>query len=77
MRIGARRCEPDYRSAQLIAIRDSLCRDPARADHARGAIGLIALKDRSLSPVAGLFVQSAVPIGKAIQPKRTTRVTRK
>ncbi|WP_291853870.1 LysR family transcriptional regulator [Bradyrhizobium sp.] len=43
----------------------------------RGAIGLIALKDRSLSPVAGLFVQSAVPIGKAIQPKRTTRVTRK
>jgi hypothetical protein len=34
------------------------------------------LKDHSLSPVAKLFVQSAVPIGKAIQPKRTTRVTR-
>jgi hypothetical protein len=43
----------------------------------RGAIGLIALKDRSLSPVAELFVQSAIPIVKAIQPKRTSRAIRR
>jgi DNA-binding transcriptional LysR family regulator len=43
----------------------------------RGAIGLIALKDRSLSPVAELFVQSAIPIVKAIQPKRMSRAIRR
>ena len=43
----------------------------------RGAIGLIALKDHSLSPVAKLFVQSAAPVVKAIQPKRPSRVARR
>src|SRR6266545_18449 len=42
-----------------------------------GAIGLIALKDRSLSPVAKLFAQSVAPVVQDIQPKRTSRATRK
>ena len=36
----------------------------------RGAIGLISLKDRSLSPVAKLFAESATPLVQAIQSKR-------
>jgi DNA-binding transcriptional LysR family regulator len=43
----------------------------------RGKIGLIALKDRSLSPVAKLFAQSVAPVVQDIQPKRTSRATRK
>jgi hypothetical protein len=43
----------------------------------RGAIGLISLKDRSLSPVAKLFAQSVGPVVQNIQPKRTSRATRK
>jgi len=39
----------------------------------RGAIGLIALKDRSLSPVAKLFAQSVAPVLQDIQPTRTSR----
>ena len=39
----------------------------------RGAIGLIALKDRSLSPVAKLFAQSVAPVLQDIRPKRTSR----
>lgn len=37
----------------------------------RGAIGLIALKDRSLSPVAKLFAQSVLPVVRDTQPQRT------
>ena len=37
----------------------------------RGAIGFIALKDRSLSPVAKLFAQSVLPVVRDIQPQRT------
>ncbi len=37
----------------------------------RGAIGLIALKDRSLSPVTKLFAQSVLPVVRDIQPQRT------
>jgi len=36
----------------------------------RGAIGLIALKDRSLSPVAKLFAKSVAPVVEKIRPKR-------
>jgi len=43
----------------------------------RGAIGLIALKDRSLSPVAKLFAQSVAPVLQDIRPKRTSRVVRR
>jgi DNA-binding transcriptional LysR family regulator len=43
----------------------------------RGAIGLIALKDRSLSPVAKLFAQSVAPVVQDIRPKRTSRAARK
>ena len=43
----------------------------------RGAIGLIALKDRSLSPVAKLFAQSVAPVVQDIRPKRTTRGARR
>ena len=43
----------------------------------RGAIGLIALKDRSLSPVAKLFAQSVASVVPDIQPTRTSRVARK
>jgi DNA-binding transcriptional LysR family regulator len=43
----------------------------------RGAIGLIALKDRSLSPVAKLFAQSVAPVVQDIKPKRTSRAMRK
>jgi hypothetical protein len=43
----------------------------------RGAIGLISLKDRSLSPVANLFAQSVVPVVQDIQPKRASRTARK
>jgi DNA-binding transcriptional LysR family regulator len=43
----------------------------------RGEIGLIALKDRSLSAVAKLFAQSVAPVVQDIQPKRTSRATRK
>ncbi|CAN7400337.1 LysR family transcriptional regulator [Bradyrhizobium sp. LjRoot220] len=39
----------------------------------RGAVGLIALKDRSLSPVAKLFAQSILPVVEDIQPQRTLR----
>ena len=42
-----------------------------------GAIGLISLKDRSLSPVAKLFAQSVAPVLQEIRPKRTSRATRK
>jgi DNA-binding transcriptional LysR family regulator len=42
----------------------------------RGAIGLIALKDRTLSPVAKLFAQSVAPVVRDIQPKRASRATR-
>jgi hypothetical protein len=37
----------------------------------RGAIGFIALKDRSLSPVAKLFAQSALPVVRDTQPQQT------
>lgn len=37
----------------------------------RGAIGFIALKDRSLSPVAKLFAQSVLPVVRDFQPQRT------
>jgi len=37
----------------------------------RGAIGFIALKDRSLSPVAKLFAQSVLPVVRDVQPQRT------
>jgi DNA-binding transcriptional LysR family regulator len=43
----------------------------------RGAIGLIALKDRSLSPVAKLFAQSVAPVVQGIKPKRASRGARK
>ena len=43
----------------------------------RGAIGLITLKDRSLSPVAKLFAESVAPVVKAIQPKRPQRARRR
>lgn len=43
----------------------------------RGAIGLIALKDRSLSPVAKLFAQSVAPVVQGVKPKRPSRATRK
>ncbi|WP_156908707.1 LysR substrate-binding domain-containing protein [Bradyrhizobium murdochi] len=43
----------------------------------RGAIGLIALKDRSLSPVAKLFAQSVAPVVEDIQPKRIARAKRR
>ncbi len=43
----------------------------------RGAIGLIALKDRSLSPVAKLFAQSVAPVVQGVKPKRASRATRK
>jgi len=39
----------------------------------RGAIGMIALKDRLLSPVAKLFAESVAPVVQDIQPKRTSR----
>jgi hypothetical protein len=43
----------------------------------RGAIGLISLKDRSLSPVAKLFAQSVAPVLQDIRPKRTSRAAQK
>jgi DNA-binding transcriptional LysR family regulator len=43
----------------------------------RGAIGLIALKDRSLSPVAKLFAQSVAPAVQGVKPKRASHATRK
>jgi hypothetical protein len=43
----------------------------------RGAIGLIALKDRALSPVAKLFAQSVAPVLQDIQPKRISRAAQK
>lgn len=43
----------------------------------RGAIGLIALKDRSLSPVAQLFAQSVAPVVQSIKPNRVSRSVRK
>jgi DNA-binding transcriptional LysR family regulator len=43
----------------------------------RGAIGLIALKDRSLSPVAKLFSQSVAPVVQGIKPKQTSRAARR
>ena len=43
----------------------------------RGAIGLIALKDRSLSPVAKLFAQSVAPVVQGVKPKRASRATRR
>ncbi|ANW05623.1 LysR family transcriptional regulator [Bradyrhizobium icense] len=43
----------------------------------RGAIGLIALKDRSLSPVAKLFAQSVAPVVEDIKPKRIARAKRR
>jgi DNA-binding transcriptional LysR family regulator len=42
-----------------------------------GAIGLISLKDRSLSPVAKLFAQSVAPVMQDIQPKRASRGARR
>ncbi|WP_063791631.1 LysR family transcriptional regulator [Bradyrhizobium valentinum] len=42
-----------------------------------GAIGLIALKDRSLSPVAKLFAQSVAPVVQNIEPKRTSSAMRR
>lgn len=36
----------------------------------RGAIGLISLRDRSLSPVANLFAKSVAPVVEKIRPKR-------
>ena len=39
----------------------------------RGAIGMIALKDRLLSPVAKLFAELVAPVVQDIQPKRTSR----
>jgi hypothetical protein len=43
----------------------------------RWAIGLIALKDRLLSPVAKLFAQSVAPALQDIRPKRIPRAARK
>jgi DNA-binding transcriptional LysR family regulator len=43
----------------------------------RGAIGLISLKDRSLSPVAKLFAQSVAPVLQDIRPKRASRAAQK
>jgi DNA-binding transcriptional LysR family regulator len=43
----------------------------------RGAIGLISLKDRSLSPVAKLFAQSVAPALQDIRPKRASRGAQK
>lgn len=42
----------------------------------RGAIGLISLKDRSLSPVARLFAKSVAPVVEKIRPKRAARPAR-
>jgi hypothetical protein len=39
----------------------------------RGAIGLISLKDRSLSPVAKLFARSVAPVLKKVGPKRSAK----
>lgn len=39
----------------------------------RGAIGLISLRDRSLSPVAKLFAKSVAPVVDKIRPKRAAR----
>lgn len=39
----------------------------------RGAIGLISLRDRSLSPVAELFAKSVAPVVDKIRPKRAAR----
>ena len=55
---------------------DNLAYD-VRLPTTRGAIGLIALKDRSLSPVAKLFVQSVAPVLQDIRPKRTSRAVQK
>jgi DNA-binding transcriptional LysR family regulator len=43
----------------------------------RGAIGLISLKDRALSPVARLFAQSVPPVVQDIQPQRALSGARK
>jgi hypothetical protein len=55
---------------------DNLAFD-VRLPTTRGAIGLIALKDRSLSPVAKLFAQSVAPVLQDIRPKRAPRATQK
>lgn len=43
----------------------------------RGAVGLISLKDRTLSPVARLFVKSAGPVVQKIRPKRAARAAQR